>query len=235
MSFAVNKKIYCCLFILGINSIDVDRSMAIDKNKIILSSPSFKQQNKAREYYQQGILHFNAHEYHLSIKKLLAALQLNPDYPEAYNTLGLCFGSLEQYNAAIIAFSKAIALDKNFSNAYYNRGYTYKQQGKRLEALADFNQALALTDNNHISALINRSLIYVWQQNYQQAQEDLDRAIAINPQEATAYYNRALIHLEMGNIEAYSQDLSQAEKLYSHAVNQQGMNQIKKVRASVGF
>ena len=182
------------------------------------------------ELLQAGLSQFEAKQYHLAIKTLLAFLQLEPDNLEAYNAIGMSFGEMEEYSAAITAFNQAIAIEQNFANAYYNRGYAHKQLGHYNLALADFNRALELTDNQHISALINRSLIYVFQEEYQLAVADLTHTVELKPDEATAYYNRALINLTIGDRSAYQKDLDTAESLYRQAEDKTGLAQIERVR-----
>ncbi|MEM6611787.1 MAG: tetratricopeptide repeat protein [Cyanobacteria bacterium P01_C01_bin.72] len=159
-------------------------------------------------------------------------LVLEPNSFQAYNMLGMSFGGLEEYSAALAAFERSLALNREFANAYYNRGYVYKQLGRLDFALIDFDRTLELTEGKHISALVNRSVIYAVQQDYSLAIADLTQVIEQKPDEAIAYYNRAIINLTMGKQKAYQQDLATAERLYLQAGDKSGLAQISRVRAS---
>ena len=149
--------------------------------------------------HREGTEYFKSQEYLLAIESLLAALKLDPNNFEAYNTLGMCFGELSEYNPALAAFERAIQLNADFVNAYYNRGHVHKRLGNNTSALADFARAIALSNNRHVSALIDRSSIYALQGEERLAIADLDRAIELNPDEGAAYYNRALVQLDAGD------------------------------------
>ena len=51
------------------------------------------------------------------------------------------------HDPAITEDGKDIEFDPNDATAYFNRGYEYKEQGKKAEAIADFEKFITLTDN----------------------------------------------------------------------------------------
>ena len=48
------------------------------------------------------------------------AIELNPDYAQAYNNLGTVFADLEQFEDAIAAYERALEIDPNFQAAQDN-------------------------------------------------------------------------------------------------------------------
>ena len=193
-------------------------------------SSAIAQQSSSQELYERGFEDFEDREYHQAIENFLALLKVEPSNDRAYNMIGMSFGELEEYPAAIAAFDKAIALNADFANAYYNRGYAYKDLGRFDLAQKDFDRTLKLTAGEHISALINRSIIYALRENYPEAIADLTQVVKLKPDEAIAYYNRALVNLTIGNKTAYIRDLTTAEKLYYQAGDRAGLAQTEKVR-----
>ena len=183
-----------------------------------------------RSLYEEGFKNFESQSYRQAIAKFLALLETEPNNHQAYNMIGMSFGQLEEYTAAIAAFDKAIALDADFANAYYNRGYAYKELGQLDSALSDFDRTLELQAGEHISALINRATIYALRENYPAAVADLTQVVKLKPDEANAYYNRAIINLTTGNKIAYLEDLATAEELYLQIGDRVGLEQIEKVR-----
>ncbi|MEO1669919.1 MAG: tetratricopeptide repeat protein [Cyanobacteria bacterium J06631_2] len=196
------------------------------------TSLTTEQQSSASKLYAQGFRDFEAGKYRQAIASFLELLALEPNNFQAYNMLGMSFGGLEEYPTAIAAFERAIALNREFANAYYNRGYVYKQLGRLDFALVDFERTLQLTKGKHISALVNRSVIYAVQEDYSLAVADLTQVIEQKPDEAIAYYNRAIVNLTMGHETAYQQDLATAERLYRQAGDKSGLAQVSRVRAS---
>ncbi|MEL7419667.1 MAG: tetratricopeptide repeat protein [Cyanobacteria bacterium J06555_3] len=194
-------------------------------------SPALTQQLSSSELYQQGFRDFEARQYRQAIASFLELLAVEPNNFQAYNMVGMSFGGLEEYAAALAAFERAIALNQEFANAYYNRGYVYKQLGQFDFALADFDRTLTLTKGKHISALVNRSVIYAVREDYPAAIADLTQVIEQKPDEAIAYYNRAIVNLTMGDRPAYQQDLAAAEELYRQAGDKSGLAQISRIKA----
>lgn len=180
--------------------------------------------------YDRGKQYFEAQEYSLAIQSFLKLLEIEPNNAGAYNQIGMSWGELKKYPAAISAFNRAIALDASFANAYYNRGHIYQQLEKYDLALVDFDRALTLTKGQHVSALINRASVYALQADYQLALIDLEKVVELNPKLATAYYNRALINLTIGNKTAYLNDLTTAEKLYRQQGDISGVAQINRIK-----
>ena len=72
--------------------------------------------------------------------------------------------------------------------------------------------------------------IYALREEYRLALTDLQQAIDLDPKSATAYYNRALIQLSIGNKTAYINDLTVAEELYSQVGDSAGLAQIARIK-----
>jgi predicted TPR repeat methyltransferase len=71
------------------------------------------------------------------------AIQLNPDYAEAYFLRGEK-RSYEDKQRAIEDFSQAIRINPDYAAAYYNRGLIYFEQGNKEAAIQDFSQVLKI-------------------------------------------------------------------------------------------
>ena len=69
------------------------------------------------------------------------AIQLNPDYANAYLGRGTAKRNLGDYQGAIVDYNKAIEPNSNYDTAYYNRGIAYQRLNERQRALADFREA----------------------------------------------------------------------------------------------
>ena len=85
------------------------------------------------------------------------------------------------------------------------------------EALADFNKAIELDENN-FEARINRGFTYFDQGNYFPAYEEYTYAININAKNADAYAFRCEVDLALGDKELAIKDIKVAKKLNPKAL-----------------
>jgi len=69
-----------------------------------------------------------------------AAIKLDPSF-EAYNTLGVCFGSANDFKSAIACFDKSLEMKPDQTEAKVNRSTALIMQGKmaRLYEIAEGN------------------------------------------------------------------------------------------------
>ena len=99
------------------------------------------------------------------------AIELKPDYAEAYVKRGVAYGSLSDYQQAIKDFTNAIQLKPDYTEAYYNRGVTYVKLGNYQQAIEESTKAIQLKPD-YAEAYFFRGTTYVILGNYQQAIND---------------------------------------------------------------
>jgi TolB-like protein/class 3 adenylate cyclase/predicted Zn-dependent protease len=128
-----------------------------------------------------------------ALKSVEKAMRLNPRYPAWYlNNLSLAYLMTGRYAEAIPVLNTRLLRDPQALNAYRNLANAYRQQWAAqlsqdpqtlAQALAAVQRALVLQDNSSDS---HRTLgyIYLWQQQYEQALAEMERAIALDPDEA---------------------------------------------------
>jgi tetratricopeptide (TPR) repeat protein len=75
-----------------------------------------------------------------AIAEYRKALQLNPNDPAFYYSLGNVLRETEHLDEAIAAYHKAIELDPNCANAYCNLGFALQRRGQFAEALASLRR-----------------------------------------------------------------------------------------------
>jgi len=137
------------------------------------------------------------------------ATTLNPNYAEAWNSLGEALGELKQFPRAIAAFNKAVALDSTLLKAKYNQAVTY-------DRMKNFRYS-EFVFRNLIKSNPTYSLAYdglaVTLSKAGRAREAIplhEKAIALSPQEPSYYFNYAISNLMLGNT---AKALEQQEKL----------------------
>jgi tetratricopeptide (TPR) repeat protein len=82
-----------------------------------------------------------------AVEEFKKGLRLDPADANLHNSLGVCYGVLQDYENALKAFEHAIRLEPRDVMAVYNRGYIHLLMGNRQAALEDFLEADAIEPN----------------------------------------------------------------------------------------
>ncbi len=108
-------------------------------------------------YLKRGEDLAGVHHYDRAIADYTTAIQLKPDYAEAYNNRGFAYYLKGNEERAIADYTRAIELRPNYPKAYNSRGVVYLAGGYgRAKAIADFDRAIALKPDFRY-AYINRA------------------------------------------------------------------------------
>ncbi len=106
----------------------------------------------------QGSQLFNQGRYDEAIKEGTEAIELAPDFAEAYSNRGIAYVQKGELDQAIADFGKAIELDPELAKAYYNRGYAYYLKGEVAKAVSNFEKCIELSKNPILVAKAQRLL-----------------------------------------------------------------------------
>lgn len=103
------------------------------------------------QYNNRGIVLKKTINLQAAIDDYTKAIELNPNYAEAYFNRGNVYSYrnnyLKSYSQAIADYTQAINLNPNFASAYQGRGLCYKAIGRNSEAEKDFAKATELGYN----------------------------------------------------------------------------------------
>ncbi|AII47746.1 hypothetical protein KR52_01005 [Synechococcus sp. KORDI-52] len=135
------------------------------------------------------------------IALLNKAIELNPDYPEGYNNLGIALQKHGDLAAAIISFNKAINLKPNYPEAYNNLGIALQEQGEVTDAIRTFNKTLALKPD-YPEAHYNLGNALKKQENLVSAIESYNAALKIKPNYPDAHNNLGVVLQMNGDLDA---------------------------------
>lgn len=139
---------------------------------------------EAKVRNNRGLLHLVLNQVQRALKDLNEAIDIDPQYANAYVNAGLAHILLEKYEDALLCFGKAIAINSRHVLAYHNRGCLYQILGSVEDALRDYTQALLL-DPFLVQSYINRSLLYRQMGKLAEAEEDYRQANQLTQKHAT--------------------------------------------------
>lgn len=105
------------------------------------------QKESAITYFYQGIVFAEQKDWSSAETSFRKAIDLNPNFAEAYSNLGAILGTQGKTAEAISVHQKGISINPNDAKAYYNLGVTLGTQGKTAEAIAAFQKAITLNPN----------------------------------------------------------------------------------------
>lgn len=129
------------------------------------------------------------------------AIQIDPNFAQAYARLGVAYNILQKYDHAENSLRKAVQIDKTDYLSLFNLSFTLSRLGKHFEAMHILKDLVekkpqdATIMNEY--ALILRKLGF-----YEQAKDFIDRAFEINNNDPSLNYNRVLLTLFVDKEEA---------------------------------
>ncbi len=141
---------------------------------------------------------------------LRKAIELKPDYEEAYLNLGNILQGLGKFKEAAISTHKAIELKPDFVIAYLNLGNILKNLGKLEDAKLSYHKAIELKPD-FVDAHLNLGTILQGLSYYKDAELCIRKAIELKPDYAEA-------HLNLGNILKHLGQLEEAKLSYHKAI-----------------
>jgi tetratricopeptide (TPR) repeat protein len=156
---------------------DADLGYA-DLNRMVAVAPE-----DARGYYGRGWAGYvrsqgNPTVLQDSLSDLDKAIELKPDYAEAYSDRGTIRYTLGETEAALKDYSRALELNPDYSFAYFNRGVIYRELDEVDKALADFNRLIELEPDD-AEAYYNRANAYGYKGEKALAIADYNKALEL--------------------------------------------------------
>lgn len=92
-------------------------------------------------------------------------LQEDPRRFEALSLLALIAAQQGDFERAIVSYDRVIAVKPGFADAYSNRGASFAALNRPNEALANFDQAIAI-DSVHVGAHMGRAIVWLLQGDF---------------------------------------------------------------------
>ena len=164
----------------------------------------------AKDYFNSGYEKYNAGNYEGALIDYNKAINLNPNYLEAYLYRANIKSLLQDFKGALIDNDKAIRLKPNDAYVYNERATTKLSSGDAIGAMEDVNRAIKLNPN-YSEAYRQRAGIKSYN-DYEGAKQDYTIAISLDTVNINAYLGRASIE-EYKDYEGAIQDFNKAIEL----------------------
>lgn len=190
---------------------------------ILILSCSSGYNKHADQYFEEGLLFYDRMEYDKSIESFNRVLELAPygkDNNIVYYNRGMAHFKNRQYDESIYDFTKALELtseerkDLKF-DMLVSRGNAYHRIRELDHAMKDYSDALQLSPRHKSIKFIYTKKASIWfaKGNYEKAVDNLNNALAIDPQFDFAYYERARVWLQKKDFQRALIDAKEAVRL----------------------
>lgn len=153
---------------------------------------------RANIFYARAFVYWTAGQHATAAEDLTRAIEVRPDFADAYNLRGVCYAKTKNVEPAIDDLSTAIELGMDDASAFLNRAKTFLELGLLEFALPDMIDAIERDEEASI-----------W---LQRLVKELTNELQIT-RSATTYANRALALHYSGVPESAMKDLQLALSL----------------------
>ena len=145
----------------------------------------------AAEFCRQANALFFSGRYSEAIIAYQQAVQLKPDYHQAWSNQGSALFHLQRYPEAIAAYDRALGIHPDYPEAWNNKGGALSKLGQYEEALAAYDRAVELKPD-YVEAWNNRGLALMELKRYKESVASYNRAVKLKPDYVEAWNNRGL-------------------------------------------
>jgi tetratricopeptide (TPR) repeat protein len=170
----------------------------------------------AKALYKQGFDLNDKGDFDGAIAALDQAIELQPDYADAYRERGFAYAGKGDTARAIADQTEAIRLAPEDGYAYAYRGDAYVAEGDAAQGLTDLNRAIALNARAYW-VYCDRGHAYYLQGRYNLALADFNEALRRKPTSAAAYYWRGMTYVKLNQKTQAVADLQQVLKVTTDA------------------
>ncbi|HOX43347.1 MAG TPA: tetratricopeptide repeat protein [Myxococcota bacterium] len=183
--------------------------------------------------YDLGVNDLQAGQVHQALKEFQEAIELNEEFYQAHNGLGLTHHFLGNEQKAIECFQRALELNPDFSSARANLGRVFISQGRFREALPMLEKALEdvfLPERFVAEANLGWALFQIGQED--EGMRRVMSSLAQNESFCVAYEYLGLMHQKRRSFPEAIEHLKQLVKLCPEYV--QGYLHLAKVHLLSG-
>ncbi len=165
---------------------------------------------RGRSYYSLGVYYALRGEHEKAVPYYVKAVELWPNFADAYSNLGKSLESTGHMKDAIFYYAKAVELDPTLPTALNNLGSALIREGRFDEARKYYQEAINRRPDNY-ETLNNMGSSYAQEQKFDEAYQWYLKSAKANPLYANAQNN-------LGSILGHRGDFAGAQKYYKEAI-----------------
>jgi serine/threonine protein kinase len=180
---------------------------------IVFSSLHFAQLMIADNFSVTGLRQLTSNQLAEARTSLERSIALHPT-AEAYTNLGLLCDRTQQKECALDSYNKAIQLNPKSYPAFYNLGFHYEEQGDYPRAIATYQKAIALSQNNAPEPLNNLARLLILQRQDTAAKELIEKALKTTKED----YFRAILSKNLGWILFNQQKYAESQAILNQSI-----------------
>jgi serine/threonine-protein kinase len=174
------------------------------------NAAAYEQALRGRDLFARFIFHTIAPEdCDAAIEHFKRAIELDPNFALAHDGLGACyvnrvfkgFGGAEDYERAEAAFNKALSIDPQIVEARVLMVFVYLWRGEKQKARDEVARMRKEAPDEAVVHFVKATL-HRLDGEYGRALHSYDRLLRLDPAaHVVVSFNRALVHMYMGNFE----------------------------------
>jgi tetratricopeptide (TPR) repeat protein len=122
--------------------------------------------------FDKGIGLLSSDSYKEAIYYLSRAIEIDPEYAEAYYVRGLTYFKMKNYEEAIADFTRCIDYNPTHAKAFISRGYAYEEIKDFRKAISNYTKVIEIDPSNSFCYYLRGSIYNLRGEHY-----DYDKAV----------------------------------------------------------
>jgi tetratricopeptide (TPR) repeat protein len=165
-------------------------------------------------HHELALVYRDLGEFQLSLNHFKKALELRPEFPQAWNNMGTVYLLLRQWDQAINCFQTAVGdiLYRTPHYAYNNLGFAYLKKEQYQKAIANFQKALKFAPF-FTPAQTNLGLALERMNRWEEAVDTYEKAISMDPEYPAAHFHLGRLYMKFNRNAQAAEELHQVIKL----------------------
>lgn len=169
--------------------------IAIARINELVYSPEVTDEQRARLFYDRGVMYDSVGLPALARFDFMRALRLKPDMADAYNFLGIHHTLSGDFESAYEAFDSALELEPDYQYVYLNRAIALQNDDKLELALRDYRQFQQIKPEDPYRAL------WLYLAEIEQSKEQANQTLAaLLPKLDEKQWSRQIAAFYLGQI-----------------------------------
>ena len=173
-----------------------------DSKDIVTASDESEASKRAHVRMELATGYFGRGQMTTALDQVKLAIQADPTMGEAYNLRGLIYANLGDDKLAEESFRRALQLDRRDADSMQNYGYFLCQKKRYPEAIAMFDQALAVPNyRSGARTLLTKGVCLAYAGQLAEAETALVRSYEIEPANPSTAVNLSEVLYRRGDYE----------------------------------